>query len=91
MIDRLNERFGTSFIRFHRSRENVERLSGRAAEPSVLRVVESSRVIVARDAAKSADPVAGAPMRALVEGAYRLRASLLDGQTSLFGTGGVML
>lgn len=98
VIDRLNERFGTSFIRFDHSRENVERCFDRIEQRNRFlysRVVESkiARPSSARDAAKESlrPRLQGAPMRALVEGAYRLRASLLDGQTSLFGTGGVML
>jgi hypothetical protein len=93
VIDRLNERFGTSFIRFDHSRENVERCFDRIEQRNRFlfsRVIESkiARPSSTRDAAKESlrPRLQGARMRPLVETAYRLRSSLVDGQTSRFGT-----
>lgn len=85
VIDRLNERFETSFARFNHSRENVERCFERIERRNrsmYSRLVESkiARPSSGRDAAKeSLRPRLLEPrMRPLLETAYRLRDSLVD-------------
>ena len=85
VIDRLNERFETSFVRFEHSRENVERCFERIERRNrsmYARLVESkiARPSSARDAAKESlrPRLLGPRMRPLLESAYRLRDSLVD-------------
>jgi len=85
VIDRLNERFATSFVRFDHSRGNVERCFRqieRRNRSTYSRLVESkiSRPSSARNAAKeSLRPRLLEPrMQPLLETAYRLRDSLVD-------------
>jgi hypothetical protein len=85
VIDRLNERFETSFARFDHSRENVERCFERIERRNrsmYSRLVESkiARPSFSRDVAKeSLRPRLLEPrMRPLLETAYQLRDLLVD-------------
>jgi hypothetical protein len=83
VVDRLNERFGTSFIRFDHTPENVERCFARIEERNTFvfsRLVESAiaRPSSARESAKNSHrPKLQAPsLRPLVDRAYRLHELL---------------
>jgi hypothetical protein len=90
VIDRLNERFDTSFARFEHSRGNVERCFERIEQRNrsmYSRLVESkiARPSSARDIAKESirPRLHGPRMRPLLETAYRLRDSLVDRETQV--------
>ena len=90
VIDRLNERFDTSFDGFDHSRENVERCFDRIEQRNRVlysRLVESkiARPSSARDVAKESfrPSLHGPRMRPLLETAYRLRDSLVDRETQV--------
>jgi hypothetical protein len=84
VVDRLNDRFGTSFVRFEHTPENVERCFARIEERNRFlysRLVESAvaRPSSARGSAKDAlrPKLQASSTRPLVDRAYQLHESLV--------------